>query len=314
MEIEIREEIKMIYTVTLNPAIDYIVSLEQFESGKVNRSNAEYVLYGGKGINVSTVLHRMGIETTAWGFVAGFTGNEIERGVRSLGVKTDFIHLTDGISRINVKIKSDEVTELNGQGPEISEENLYELYQQFQFLKDGDILVFAGSIPSSLPVNLYDQMIQYCRQQQEGKNIRFVVDASGEALREVLKNHPFLIKPNHHELGALFGRHLKDKQEIVFYAKELQKQGAENVLVSCGKQGAILLTKDGRVFENGILEGKVIQQVGAGDSMLAGFLASYLAKQDYEEALKWGTAAGNATAFSEGLAEKELIETLYQQL
>ncbi len=304
----------MIYTVTLNPAIDYIVSLEQFESGKVNRSNAEYVLYGGKGINVSTVLHRMGIETTAWGFVAGFTGNEIERGVRSLGVKTDFIHLTDGISRINVKIKSDEVTELNGQGPEISEKNLYELYQQFQFLKDGDILVFAGSIPSSLPANLYDQMIQYCRKQQEGKNIRFVVDASGEALREVLKNHPFLIKPNHHELGALFDIHLKDKQEIVFYAKELQKQGAENVLVSCGKQGAILLTKDGQVFENEILEGKVIQQVGAGDSMLAGFLASYLAKQDYEEALKWGTAAGNATAFSEGLAEKELIETLYQRL
>lgn len=304
----------MIYTVTLNPAIDYVMSLKQFKSGMVNRSEREYVLYGGKGINVSTVLHRLGVETTAWGFVAGFTGKEIERGVRKLGVTTDFIHLKNGMCRINVKVKSKEVTELNGNGLEISTEDLAVLYQKFEQLDNGDILVLAGSVPSSLPRQLYGDMITFCRKMTQGKNIKIVVDASNEALLDAIKKSPFLIKPNHHELGDLFQKKLKTKEEILSCAKELQKEGAKNILVSCGKEGAILLTEKGEVYENGILEGTVIQQVGAGDSMLAGFLYGYEQNYDFEEALKWGTAAGNATAFSEGLAERKLIETLYQKL
>lgn len=300
----------MLYTVTFNPALDYVVHMEHLKTDAVNRSTGEAVFYGGKGINVSTVLHNLGIDSRALGFVAGFTGEEIEKGLKAQGIDTDFVHLKQGMSRINVKIKAEEETEINGQGPDISEDELNDLFEKLDNLKEGDMLVLAGAIPASLPSDIYETIME----RLSGRGVSVTVDATKDLLLKVLKYHPFLIKPNNHELGEMFGVECKTEEDIEKYAAKLQEQGAENVLVSMAGDGAFLLTKEKKTYRIGVPHGKVVNSVGAGDSMVAGFLASYLKEQDYEKALRLGTAAGSATAFSEGLAQKADIERLYQSL
>lgn len=300
----------MIYTVTFNPAIDYVMNVPGLVPGEVNRSKEEYVFFGGKGINVSLVLRELGRDSTALGFIAGFTGDAIRRGVEDAGVKSDFIRLENGLSRINVKIKASTETDLNGKGPDISEKDLQSLFEKLDTLKNGDILVLAGSIPPDLPENIYETILA----RLSDKNITFVVDATGDLLKNVLVYKPFLIKPNHHELGEIFGKTLKNTDEIAHYAKEMQKMGARNVLVSMAANGALLADETGRVHIIGTAKGKAVNSVGAGDSMVAGFLAGYLEKNDYSYALALGSAAGSATAFSEGLANKELIFRLLNEI
>ena len=300
----------MIYTVTFNPAIDYVMNVPGLVPGEVNRSKEEYVFFGGKGINVSLVLRELGRDSTALGFIAGFTGDAIRRGVEDAGVKSDFIRLENGLSRINVKIKASTETDLNGKGPDISEKDLQSLFEKLDTLKDGDILVLAGSIPPDLPENIYETILA----RLSDKNITFVVDATGDLLKNVLVYKPFLIKPNHHELGEIFGKTLKNTDEIAHYAKEMQKMGARNVLVSMAANGALLVDETGRVHIIGTAKGKAVNSVGAGDSMVAGFLAGYFGKNDYSYALALGSAAGSATAFSEGLANKELIFQLLNEI
>ena len=300
----------MIYTVTFNPAIDYVVHTDDMQVGAVNRSRQEEVYFGGKGINVSVVLHELGLASKALGFVAGFTGEAIEQGLRADGIETDFIHLEKGFSRINVKIKSGEETELNGQGPEIPEDKLRQLFDQLEQVQDGDTIILAGSIPASLPADVYEQILRHL----SGKQVRAVVDATRDLLVNVLKYKPVLIKPNNFELGEIFGVPLKDDvDEIVRYAGKLQEMGARNVLVSMAGDGAVLLDENGGVHACGVCKGTVKNSVGAGDSMVAGFVAG-CETGDYDYALKLGTATGGATAFSEGLAKKELIDELLQQL
>lgn len=300
----------MIYTVTFNPAIDYVMNVPGLVPGEVNRSKEEYVFFGGKGINVSLVLRELGRDSTALGFIAGFTGDAIRRGVEDAGVKSDFIRLENGLSRINVKIKASTETDLNGKGPDISEKDLQSLFEKLDTLKNGDILVLAGSIPPDLPENIYETILA----RLSDKNITFVVDATGDLLKNVLVYKPFLIKPNHHELGEIFGKTLKNTDEIAHYAKEMQKMSARNVLVSMAANGALLVDETGRVHIIGTAKGKAVNSVGAGDSMVAGFLAGYLEKNDYSYALALGSAAGSATAFSEGLANKELIFQLLNEI
>lgn len=299
----------MVYTVTFNPAIDYVVHTDQMNLGEVNRLQGEEVYFGGKGINVSNVLKELGIESKALGFVAGFTGIAIEQSLKENGIETDFVHLDQGISRINVKIKSKEETELNGQGPDIPEEKVKELFQKLDCLKDGDILILAGSIPSTLPSDIYERILAHL----EGKNIKAVVDSTKDLLKKVLKYQPFLIKPNNFELGEMFGVTLKTTEEITKYAKKLKEMGAVNVLVSMAGDGAVLLDENGNTHICGVCRGTVKNSVGAGDSMVAGFVAGSM-NGDYEYALKLGTASGGATAFSDGLAKKETIFRLLEQL
>ncbi len=300
----------MIYTVTFNPAIDYFVGVGNFNIGKVNRANDEHIFFGGKGINVSVMLRRLGIESVALGFVAGFTGKAIEDGLRAEGIKTDFIHLSAGFSRINVKINHGTETELNGQGPTISEEALSALLRKLDTLAYGDALVLAGSVPSSLPADIYSRIAERI----SGRGVRLVVDASGELLRGVLRYKPFLIKPNHHELAEFFGEENLAADDIIRLARRLQDLGAENVLVSCAGAGALLIDSDGGVHNAPAANGTVVNSVGAGDSMVAGFLAGLYRKKDYGYALTLGSAAGGATAFSAGLGELELIEKLFSEL
>ena len=284
--------------------------MEKLDLGMVNRSSAEAIFYGGKGINVSTVLNNIGVESVALGFVAGFTGQEIEEGVKALGVTTDFIHLPEGLSRINVKIKAEQETEINGQGPQIKMEQVEGLFEQLERLKEGDCLVLAGTIPASLPSDIYEQIME----RLQGRDIHIVVDATKDLLLNVLKYHPFLIKPNNHELGEMFHTVLQSDEEIIAYAKKLQDMGARNVLVSMAGDGAILVTETDEVHKIGVPKGTVVNSVGAGDSMVAGFIASYFREHDYLKALKYGTATGSATAFSEGLAPKEKVEELLKTL
>ena len=300
----------MIYTVTFNPALDYVIRMESLKLGTVNRSGAEAVYYGGKGINVSTVLKNIGVDSVALGFVAGFTGKEIEEGVKNMGVATDFIKLPEGMSRINVKIKAEQETEINGQGPAISMEKVEKLFEKLDRLEKGDCLVLAGTIPASLPSDIYEQIMDRLKD----KEIRIVVDATKDLLLNVLKYHPFLIKPNNHELGEMFGVVLKTDEEIVEYAKKLQERGARNVLIAMAGDGAILLTETKEVYKMGVPKGTVVNSVGAGDSMVAGFVASYFKEHDYLKALKFGTATGSATAFSEGLATMDKVEELLKTL
>ena len=300
----------MIYTVTFNPALDYVIRMESLKLGTVNRSSAEAVYYGGKGINVSTVLKNIGVDSVALGFVAGFTGKEIEEGVKNMGVATDFIKLPEGMSRINVKIKAEQETEINGQGPAISMEKVEKLFEKLDRLEKGDCLVLAGTIPASLPSDIYEQIMDRLKD----KEIRIVVDATKDLLLNVLKYHPFLIKPNNHELGEMFGVVLKTDEEIVEYAKKLQERGARNVLISMAGDGAILLTETKEVYKMGVPKGTVVNSEGAGDSMVAGFVASYFKEHDYLKALKFGTATGSATAFSEGLATMDKVEELLKTL
>ena len=300
----------MIYTVTFNPAIDYVVKVDDLTLGMVNRTRQEDIYYGGKGINVSIVLKNLGIQSTALGFVAGFTGREISDGVAAAGVSSDFITLREGLSRINVKIKSQEESEINGQGPMIHEDELEQLYAKSDKLADGDILVLAGSIPNTLPEDIYEKIMERLLE----KDIRIVVDATKDLLLNVLKYHPFMIKPNNHELGEMFGVTLKNNDEIIHYAKELQKRGARNVLISMAGDGAILVTEDGETFISATPKGTVKNSVGAGDSMVAGFIAGYLQEGTYENALKMGIATGSASAFSEGLATKEAVYDLLKNM
>lgn len=301
----------MIYTVTFNPAIDYIVRMDKpLDPGMTNRSVSEDCFFGGKGINVSTILKNLGIENTALGFAAGFTGEAIVRDVKRKGILADFIMLNEGISRINVKIKSEQETEINAQGPAISEAAYNELLTKLDALKEGDMLILAGSIPSTLPSNVYEIILD----RLQDKGVIFVVDATKDLLMNVLKYHPFLIKPNNHELGEMFGTVLKTDDEIEAHAKKLQEMGARNVLISMAGDGAMLITEDGQRFRVGVPKGTVKNSVGAGDSMVAGFVAGYMKTKDYQVALNMGTAAGSATAFSDDLATGELINSIYETL
>lgn len=299
----------MIYTLTCNPAIDYVMHTESIRSGTINRSTAEEFYIGGKGINVSLVLKELDVPTVALGFVAGFTGDAIEQGLQRQGIHCDFVHLQNGFSRINVKIKADAETEINGQGPPISQEEITALFNRLDVLTQDDTLVLAGSVPPTLPSDFYEQILQHL----SDRGIRFVIDAAGELLLRVLKYRPFLIKPNNHELGALFGRELHGIEEIAEYAHKLQAMGARNVLVSMAGEGALLIDENGTQHVCGVCKGNVKNSVGAGDSMVAGFLAG-LQKGDYTRALMVGTAAGGATAFSDGLAKKSEIDILLRQL
>lgn len=299
----------MIYTVTFNPAVDYIVHTKELQVGCVNRSKGEEIYFGGKGINVSMVLKELGIKSKALGFVAGFTGEAIEKGVCDAGIETDFVHLDKGFSRINVKIKSGSETELNGQGPEIPKEAVEEFFEKLKEIQDGDTVILAGSIPDALPTDIYEKILDYLKE----KNIRVVVDATKDLLMKVLKYKPFLIKPNNFELEEIFGVKLTGVEEIIEYAQKLKEMGAVNVLVSMAGDGAVLLDEKGESHICGVCKGTLKNSVGAGDSMVAGFIAG-CEQGDYEYALKLGTAAGGATAFSDGLAQKELVYSLLKQL
>lgn len=300
----------MVYTVTFNPALDYVVRVNHFTAGAVNRTVEEHIFYGGKGINVSALLANLGYESTALGFIAGFTGDEIERGVKSLGISSDFIRVKKGMSRINVKLKSDEESEINGMGPEITPEDVEKLFKKLDKLTKGDVLVLSGSIPAAIDNRIYETILA----KAEGKGVLTAVDAEKELLLNVLKYHPFLIKPNHVELGDIFGVVLEDSSEVEPYARRLQDMGARNVLVSMAGDGSLLVTEDKKVCRMGAAKGVVKNSVGAGDSMVAGFLAGYLENGDYAHALRLGTAAGGATAFSDGIGTREEIMELYGQL
>ena len=299
----------MIYTVTFNPALDYVVRMDALALGQVNRTVSEDVQLGGKGINVSWVLRELGHENVALGFVAGFTGKAIEDGLAAKGVATDFIHLPAGLTRINVKLKAGEETEINGKGPDISAEALEELFHKLDALGEGDVLVLAGSIPASMPSDVYESILA----RLEGKNVLCAVDATRDLLVNVLKYKPFLIKPNNHELGEIFGRVLTTDEESRECTEKLQQQGARNVLVSMAGDGAMLLDENGGCHRLAAYKGKVKNSVGAGDSMVAGFLAGYLDSGDYAHALRVGSAAGSATAFSDVLATRSEIEALLNQ-
>ena len=301
---------KMICTVPFNPSLDYIVSVEDFKLGLTNRTSSELLLPGGKGINVSTVLMNLGIENTALGFTAGFVGDEIIRRLQEMGVTSDFIQIADGISRINVKLKSIDGTEINGAGPVIEENKVEELMKKLEKLGEGDVLFLAGSIPSSMPDDMYEQIMK----KLDGKGAMIVVDATKDLLVNVLKYHPFLIKPNNHELGEIFGVELKTREDVVPYGKKLQEKGARNVLISMAGEGAVLVAEDGQIFEEPAPKGRLVNGVGAGDSMVAGFVAGWMEKKDYEHAFHMGIAAGSASAFSENLATREEINAVYQQI
>ena len=300
----------MIYTVTFNPSLDYIVSVDDFRLGLTNRTDSELILPGGKGINVSTILNNLGISSTALGFVAGFTGDEITKKVKEPGISADFIPISEGISRINVKLKNIDGTEINGMGPEISPEKVEELMEKLNVLGEGDVLVLAGSIPSTMPADMYSRIME--RLQDRG--IMFFVDATGDLLKNVLKYRPFLIKPNNHELGELFSAEITKRQEAVPYARKLQDMGARNVLVSMAGEGAVLVAEDGTVHGAPVPEGKLVNAVGSGDSMVAGFLAGWMEEKDYGHAFRMGVAAGSASAFSEYLATGDEIRNLYKQI
>ncbi|MCR5546358.1 MAG: 1-phosphofructokinase [Lachnospiraceae bacterium] len=300
----------MIYTVTFNPSLDYIVSVDHFKVGEVNRTTEELMFPGGKGINVSMVLKNLGYESVALGFMAGFTGNEIVRLLEERKVTSDFISVQEGISRINVKMRSDEESEINGMGPAIGHEDIQRLYSQLDKLKENDVLVLAGSIPSVMPESMYMDIMKYL----EGRNIRIIVDATKDLLLNVLQYHPFLIKPNNHELGEIFGVKLRTKDDVVPYARKMQEKGARNVLVSMAGEGALLVTEEGRVYESMPPKGEVKNSVGAGDSMVAGFLAGYLSSNDYERAFYMGLCTGSASAFSDNLATADEVRDLLTQL
>lgn len=299
----------MIYTVTFNPAVDYVIHTSEVEVSGVNRAESEEIYFGGKGINVSMVLNELGVKSKALGFIAGFTGDAIEKGISEMGIETDLIRLENGFSRINVKIKSGSETDINGQGPKIDSKALDKLFQKLDKLMDGDTIVLAGSVPNSLPADIYEKILE----RLQNKNVKAVVDAANDLLLNVLKYKPFLVKPNNYELGEMFGVTIKTNEEIEKYARKLKDMGAKNVLVSMAGDGALLLDENGKTHICGVCKGTLKNSVGAGDSMVAGFIAGS-EQGDYEYALKLGTAAGGATAFSDGLAQKSLIDELLKQL
>ena len=300
----------MIYTVTLNPSIDYVIKVDKLTTGNINRVNEEHVYPGGKGINVTRILKSLDNDNIALGFVSGFTGDYIINSLQELNLKSDFIKVKEGFTRINVKVKSEEETEINGQGPKISEEELNQFYKVIDKLVDGDILILSGSIPSCLDERLYESIMK----KVEDRDIKVIVDATKNLLLNVLKYKPFLIKPNNHELAEMFNVELNSTEDVVFYARKLKEMGAQNVLISMGKDGALLVTENDEVFASSVAKGEVVNSVGAGDSMVAGFIAGYLKSNSYEEALRLGAASGGATAFSSGLATREFIDKLVDEI
>ena len=296
----------MIYTVTFNPALDYVMNVPNLNSKDINRTESEQLYYGGKGINVSVILSRLGVKNKALGFLAGFSGKQLDSMLKSDNIHTDFVYLARGYTRINVKIKSEQSIDINAQGPNISTEDIEKLMEKLEQIKEGDGLVLAGSIPKTLPNDIYEKILK----RLDGREINFAVDATGDLLLNVLKYKPFLIKPNHHELGDIFAVEIKTDEDIAYYGKKLQAMGAKNVLVSRGKDGAALLDESGELRTIGNAPGKITSAVGCGDSMVAGFLAGWEQKKDYAYALRLGSACGNATAFSETLANKQEIEKM----
>ena len=301
----------MIYTITFNPSLDYTISVRGFETGKINRTEHESIFAGGKGINVSMVLRNLGTDSTALGFIAGFTGKEIERRLKEQGIQTDLIEAEEGYSRINVKMKDGKIeTEINGAGPVIKEAQIHALYEKLDRLTNEDLLVISGSVPSCLPDDMYERILE----RLAGKDIPVVVDAAGGLLKKVLPYHPFLVKPNNHELGDIYGVNLKTRKEVIPYAEKMRAQGAQNVLVSMAGEGAVLAAEDGKIYECAAPKGVVRNSIGAGDSMVAGFIEAYLRTgKDYEESLIWGSCTGSASAFSLGLTTKEQAEELRRQ-
>lgn len=297
----------MVYTVTLNPALDYVMKLKALRTDDINRTDGEEIYYGGKGINVSVILTQLGIPNTALGFLGGFTGKKLEEMLKNDNISCDFNYLKNGDTRINVKIKADKEIDLNACGPEITKEDMQSFLKKLDGIKSGDYLILAGSIPNTLPDDIYEQILE----RVGDRNINCVVDATGDLLKNVLKYKPFLIKPNHHELGDLFSVQIKSDDDIVKYSKKLQEMGAKNVLVSMAKDGAMLTDENGCVHKIGNAKGKLINSVGCGDSMVAGFTAGYIKTADYSYALRLGSACGNATAFSEKLATREEIERVF---
>ena len=300
----------MIYTITFNPALDYISQVEKFEIGKINRTKTEKILPGGKGLNVSTVLKNLGIESTALGFIAGFTGEELKRSIEEKEIKTDFIKVEKGITRINVKISSNEETALNGNGPEITEEDINKLLEKIQKITEEDMVILAGNIPRCINNDIYGIICKTL----EKNNVTFVVDATKELLMNVLKYKPFLIKPNKEELEETFKEKIETKEEIIVHAKKLQQIGAQNVLISLGGEGAILVTTEGKEYYSKAPKGKVLNTVGAGDSMVAGFIAGYVKSVDFEQAFKMGIATGSASSFSMNLATAEEVANLLKEI
>ena len=300
----------MIYTLTLNPSIDYVVHLDSFISGITNRTTSEEYYIGGKGINVSCILSELSVENTALGFTAGFTGEAIEKGLKEKGIRSDFIRLKEGISRINIKVKADKESEINCQGPHITDEEFDRLLAKIDMISDGDTIVLAGSIPKTVSDDAYEIILRRLKE----KNVRIVVDATKKLLLNCLSYKPFLIKPNRQELSEIFGREVNDEKDIAECAGELMKQGARNVIVSLGGEGAVLFAEDGKTYHCGVVKEKVLNTVGSGDSMVAGFIAGYEKSGDYAYALRLGAACGNATAFSDGLAIKEKISEIFERL
>ena len=300
----------MIYTLTLNPSIDYVVHLKEFVSGITNRTTSEEYYIGGKGINVSCILSELGIKSTALGFTAGFTGEAIERSLQEQGIRSDFIRLKNGISRINIKVKAETESEINCQGPHIEQDEFERLLDMTDKIGDGDTIVLAGSIPRTVADDTYERILK----RLEDKNIRTVVDATGKLLVNCLKYKPFLIKPNKQELSEIFSAKAESAEEIELYAKKLMRMGARNVIVSLGGDGAVLFAEDGNTYKTGVVKDKVLNTVGSGDSMVAGFIAGYQQTNDYGYAMRLGTACGNATAFSFGLATKQKIDEVLARL
>lgn len=296
----------MIYTVTVNPAIDYIMHVSDVKEGGTNRSEWEEYHLGGKGINVSRVLKELGMESVILGFIGGFTGQALEEGLRVLGLKTDFVKLSKGITRINVKVKSSEETEINGQGHPISDEEMELLLEKLDKLTSYDMLVISGNLPKSMKEETYFDILE----RVSCKGVKIIMDATGPCLKKALKFRPFLVKPNLQELIETVG----ETDTLDEGAQRLKEFGARNVLISKGRDGASLYTEDGRVFECGIVDGNVCSTVGAGDSMVAGFIAGYAKTADFEYALKLGSAAGCATAYTSGLADREQIEECFEKL
>ena len=300
----------MVYTITFNPALDYVLHMDKFIRGEVNRTLSEDIQIGGKGINVSCVLTALGIENTSLGFISGFTGDYLKKTAENMGLKTDFITLEQGLTRINIKIKESYETDINAAGPVITDRDISKLYEKTDMLKMGDILVLAGSVPASLSQNIYESVMK----RLDGRGIKFVVDSTKDLLLNVLKYRPLLVKPNKHELGELFGVDVKTHDDVVKYAMELKRLGALNVLVSLAGDGAFLAAENNECYNIKAVKGKTINSVGAGDSMVAGFLAGLYESSDYQYALKLGAAAGTATAFSEGLATKEKIYKVLKKM